>query len=152
MHLTPSPVLGWMPEYLSPEDLEYQALALAAHFRRLGVAGKRVLVAFSYHVFAGGWLFHEALQRAGAVVFPHGPGEAERIAQLAQAYGFEVLVCNPSFALKIVGAGARFSLLLAGASPSPACPATAIGSSRPWVGWPWMPMEPANSASWPGKI
>ena len=25
MHLTPSPVLGWMPEYLSQEDLHYQA-------------------------------------------------------------------------------------------------------------------------------
>lgn len=53
MHLTPSPVLGWMPEYLSQEDLHYQAEALAAHYRRLGLVGKKVLVAFSYHVFAG---------------------------------------------------------------------------------------------------
>lgn len=122
VHLTPSPALGWMPEYLSQDDLEYQSQALAAHFGRLGVAGKRVLVAFSYHVFAGGWLFHEALQKAGAGVFPHGPGEAERIAQLVQVYGFEVLVCNPSFALKIAQAGGRFGLLLAGGEPFTSVP------------------------------
>lgn len=30
MHLTPSPAIGWMPEYLSAEDVEYQAQALSA--------------------------------------------------------------------------------------------------------------------------
>lgn len=30
MHLTPSPAIGWMPEYLSAEDVEYQAQALVA--------------------------------------------------------------------------------------------------------------------------
>ncbi len=122
MHLTPSPAIGWMPEYLSPEDVAYQAEALASQMRRLGVAGRKVLVAFGYHVFAGGWLFHEALQRAGAMVLPHGPGEAERIAQLQQQYGFEVLVCNPSFALKIAQAGGRFQLLLAGGEPFTSVP------------------------------
>lgn len=122
MHLTPSPALGWMPEYLSAEDVEYQADALAAHMKALGMGGKRVLVAFGYHVFAGGWLFHEAMQRAGALVLPHGPGEAERIAQLAKTYQFEVLVCNPSFALKIAQAGGRFGLLMAGGEPFSSVP------------------------------
>jgi len=122
MHLTPSPALGWMPEYLSPQDVEYQAQALAGQMRRLGVAGKKALVAFGYHIFAGGWLFHEALQRAGAMVLPHGPGEAERIAQLQQQYGFEILVCNPSFALKIAQAGGRFELLMAGGEPFTSVP------------------------------
>ena len=122
MHLTPSPAIGWMPEYLSAADVEYQAEALAVQMRRLGMTGKKVLAAFSYHVFAGGWLFHEALQRAGAMVLPHGPGEAERIAQLQQQYGFEVLVCNPSFALKIAAAGGRFELLMAGGEPFTSVP------------------------------
>ncbi len=122
LHLTPSPALGWMPEYLAPEDLEAQAEALAVHFRTLGLAGRRVLVAFSYHVFAGGWLFHEALVRAGALVFPHGPGEADRIAELGRRFGFDVLVANPSFALKIAAAGGRFELLLAGGEPFTAVP------------------------------
>jgi phenylacetate-CoA ligase len=122
MHLTPSPLLGWMPEYLSQEDLRYQAEALAAHYRRLGLVGKKVLVAFSYHVFAGGWLFHQALWRAGNLVFPHGPGEASRIAEIGQAYGFDVLVTNPSFALKVGQAGGRFPLLLAGGEPFTSVP------------------------------
>lgn len=122
MHLTPSPAIGWMPEYLSAEDVEYQAQALSAQMRRLGVAGKKALVAFGYHVFAGGWLFHEALQRAGAMVLPHGPGEAERIVQLQQQYGFEILVCNPSFAMKIAQAGGRFELLMAGGEPFTSVP------------------------------
>lgn len=122
MHLTPSPLMGWMPEYLSPDDLRYQAEALAAHYQRLGLVGKKVLVAFSYHVFAGGWLFHEALLRAGNLVFPHGPGEASRIAEIGQVYGFDVLVTNPSFALKVGQAGGRFALLLAGGEPFTSVP------------------------------
>ena len=122
MHLTPSPLMGWMPEYLSQEDLRYQAEALAAHYQRLGLVGKKVLVAFSYHVFAGGWLFHEALLRAGNLVFPHGPGEASRIAEIGQVYGFDVLVTNPSFALKVGQAGGRFPLLLAGGEPFTSVP------------------------------
>ncbi|GIW37763.1 MAG: coenzyme F390 synthetase [Meiothermus sp.] len=122
MHLTPSPAIGWMPEYLSTEDVEYQAEALASQMRRLGVSGKKALVAFGYHIFAGGWLFHEALQRAGAMVLPHGPGEAERIVQLQQQYGFEILVCNPSFAMKIAQAGGRFELLMAGGEPFTSVP------------------------------
>ncbi|RDI94703.1 phenylacetate--CoA ligase family protein [Meiothermus sp. QL-1] len=122
MHLTPSPALGWMPEYLSREDLDYQAEALAAQMRRLGMAGKKALVVFSYHVFAGGWLFHEALQRAGAMVLAHGPGEAERIVQLQRQYGFEVLVSNPSFAMKVAQAGGRFALLMAGGEPFTSVP------------------------------
>jgi len=122
MHLTPSPTMGWMPEYLSADDVEYQAEALAAQMRRLGVAGKKALVAFGYHVFAGGWLFHEALQRAGAMVLPHGPGEAERIVQLQRQYGFEILVCNPSFAMKVAQTGGRFELLMAGGEPFTSVP------------------------------
>ncbi|WP_337867554.1 AMP-binding protein [Meiothermus sp.] len=122
MHLTPSPAIGWMPEYLSAEDVAYQAEALASQMRRLGVRGKKALVAFGYHIFAGGWLFHEALQQAGAMVLPHGPGEAERIVQLQQQYGFEILVCNPSFAMKIAQAGGRFELLMAGGEPFTSVP------------------------------
>jgi len=122
MHLTPSPALGWMPEYLSPGDMEYQAEALATHMRSLGTGGKKAIVAFGYHVFAGGWLFHEALQRAGALVLPHGPGETERVVQLQQKYGFQVLVANPSFAVKIAQAGGKFELLIAGGEPFSSVP------------------------------
>ncbi len=58
MHLTPSPAIGWMPEYLSAEDVEYQAEALASQMRRLGVSGKKALVAFGYHIFFFFFLFN----------------------------------------------------------------------------------------------
>ncbi len=122
VHLTPAPG-GWMPEYLSRNDLEVQAEHTAELFRRVGVgAGSRVIVAFGYHVFAGGWLFHEALLKAGATVLPHGPGEAERLAGIAQDHGYDVLIANPTFALRVAEAGARFRLLVAAGEPFSSVP------------------------------
>ena len=122
VHLTPAPG-GWMPEYLSRSDLEAQAEHTAELFRRVGVgAGSRVIVAFGYHVFAGGWLFHEALLKAGATVLPHGPGEAERLAQIARDHGYDVLIANPTFALRVAEAGARFKLLVAAGEPFSSVP------------------------------
>ena len=122
VHLTPSPG-GWMPEYLSTADLEAQAAGTAELFRRIGVGpGSRVIVAFGYHVFAGGWLFHEALLRVGATVLPHGPGEAERLAGIAKEHGFDVLIANPTFALRIAEAGARFRLLVGAGEPFTSVP------------------------------
>ncbi len=121
-HLTPSPG-GWMPEYLSLNDLTRQAEGTAELFRRLGVGvGSRVMSTFGYHVFAGGWLFHEAAQRAGALVLPHGPGEAARAAEIATAHQFDVLISNPTFALKIAEAGGRFKLLIAAGEPFSSVP------------------------------
>jgi phenylacetate-CoA ligase len=122
VHLTPSPLLGWMPEYLTAGDLEAQAEALGAYFRRLGLAGKRVIVAFSYHVFAGGWLFHGGLVEAGLGVLPHGPGEAERAAELARRAGARVLVSNPSFALRLAEAGLKVPFFLAAGEPFTSVP------------------------------
>ncbi len=122
VHLTPAPG-GWMPEFLSTGDLETQAEATAELFRRIGVGpGSRVIVAFGYHVFAGGWLFHDALVRAGATVLPHGPGEAERLASIAREHQFDVLVANPTFALRLAELGARFKLLIAAGEPFSSVP------------------------------
>jgi phenylacetate-CoA ligase len=122
VHLTPAPG-GWMPEYLSQNDLDWQANATAELFKRVGVGrGSRVIVAFGYHVFAGGWLFHEALLRVGATVLPHGPGEAERLAQIAKDHDYDVLISNPTFALRVAEAGARFKLLVAAGEPFTSVP------------------------------
>lgn len=122
VHATPSPG-GWTAQFLSRFDLEAQAEGTAELFRRVGVGpGSRVLVAFSYHLFAGGWLFHDGLVRAGAGVLPHGPGEAERAAVLARDFGCDVLVSNPSFALRVAEAGGRFRLLVASGEPFASVP------------------------------
>jgi phenylacetate-CoA ligase len=135
VHLTPAPG-GWMPEYLSKNDLDWQANATAELFKRIGVgSGSRVIVAFGYHLFAGGWLFHEALLRVGATVLPHGPGEAERLAQIAKDHQYDVLISNPTFALRVAEAGAKFKLLVAAGEPFTSVPGyrervqTAIGGA-----------------------
>lgn len=123
LHLTPAPDIGRMPEYLTRRDLEAQAAAIARHLARCGVGrGDRCLVVLSYHLLAGGWLFHEGLQRCGAAVLALGPERAETVAEIARAYGFNVLVANPSFARRLGEAGARFELLLAAGEPFSAVP------------------------------
>jgi len=116
VHFTPSPALGWMPEYLSAEDLRLQAEGTAAYFRELGLGGV-ALVTFGYHVFAGGWLFSEGLIEAGVGVLPHGPGEAERAVELAKRSGAAGLVTNPSFALRLAEAGLRARWMLGAGEP-----------------------------------
>ena len=123
MHLTPAPDIGRMPEYLTKNDIEWQAEAVAEGLRRCGLSSKdRCLVVFSYHMLAGGWLFHEGLAKLEAKVLALGPADAETVVDVADTYGFNVLVSNPSFARKIGEAGGRFETLLAAGEPFTAVP------------------------------
>lgn len=122
MHLTPAPG-GRMPEYLTEQDIAWQAEAVRKQVERCGLTHKnRCLVVFSYHMLAGGWLFHEGLTSLGATVLALGPSNAETVVEIAQMYGFNVLVSNPSFARKIGVAGGRFETLLAAGEPFSAVP------------------------------
>ena len=58
----------------------------------------------------------------GATVLPHGPGEAERLANIAREHQFDVLVSNPTFALRLAELGARFKLLIAAGEPFSSVP------------------------------
>ena len=117
MHLTPAPG-GRMPEYLTAQDIAWQAEAAQKQLARCGIDSQdRCLVVFSYHMLAGGWLFHEGLTRLGATVLALGPSDADTAVEIAQTYGFNVLVSNPSFAKKIGAAGGRFETLLAAGEP-----------------------------------
>ena len=123
MHLTPAPDISRMPEYLTRNDLAWQAEAAATQFERCGLTKTdRCLVVFSYHMLAGGWLMHEGLVRLGATVLALGPSEAQNVVGIAETYGFNVLVSNPSFARKIGEAGGRFDTLIAAGEPFTAVP------------------------------
>jgi len=123
MHLTPAPKITRMPEFLTRNDLAWQAEAIAAQFARCGItADDRCLVVFSYHMLAGGWLFHEGLIRLGATVLPLGPNDAATVAEIVRSYGFNVLISNPSFARKIGEAGATVEKLVAAGEPFSAVP------------------------------
>lgn len=121
--LTPAPDIGRMPEYLTERDLEWQAAATAAQFDQCGIGrGDRCLVVFSYHMLAGGWLFHQGLLQLGATVLALGPADAKTVVEITEQYGFNVLVSNPSFARKIGEAGGRYQTLLAAGEPFSAVP------------------------------
>ena len=118
MHLTPAPGVGRMPEYLTRNDIQWQAEAAAQQFEACGLSpADRCLVVFSYHMLAGGWLMHEGLVRLGATVLALGPADAEQVVETANRYGFNVLVSNPSFARKIGEAGGAFETLIAAGEP-----------------------------------
>ena len=123
MHLTPAPGIGRMPEYLTRNDIHWQAEAAAAQLERCGLNAKdKCLVVFSYHMLAGGWLLHEGLVKLGATVLALGPLDATQTVDIAETYGFNVLVSNPSFARKLGEAGGRFEKLIAAGEPFSAVP------------------------------
>lgn len=123
LHLTPAPDVGRMPEFLTRNDIAWQADAAVVQLKRLGLRAKdRCLVVFSYHMLAGGWLFHEGLMQLGAKTLALGPASAEQVVEIAQVYDFNVLVSNPSFARKIGEAGGQFETLIAAGEPFTAVP------------------------------
>ncbi len=122
MHLTPSPG-GRMPEFLTNNDINWQAEAVVEQLKRCDITSDdRCLVVFSYHMLAGGWLFHEGLNKLGVVTLALGPSDAAQVVEIAKSYNFNVLVANPSFARKLGEAGAKFEKLIAAGEPFTAVP------------------------------
>jgi len=122
MHLTPT-AAGRMPEFLSKNDLKWQADAVVAQLKKTGITkDDRCLVVFSYHMLAGGWLFHKGLNELGVLTLALGPTNVEQVIEIAETYGFNVLVSNPSFAQKIGHAGGKFEKLIAAGEPFTAVP------------------------------
>lgn len=123
LHLTPAPQIGRMPEFMTANDVQWQRDATAKHLQRAGIGPQsRCLTVFSYHMLAGGWLFHDALQHIGASVLALGPAKADEVVDIAKTYNFDVLVSNPSFARKIGAAGGEFALMIAAGEPFTAVP------------------------------
>ena len=122
MHLTPSPG-GRMPEFLTKQDIAWQAEAVVEQLKRCDISpDDRCLVVFSYHMLAGGWLFHEGLNQLGVTTLALGPADASQVVEIAKTYDFNVLVANPSFARKLGEAGASFEKLIAAGEPFTAVP------------------------------
>ncbi len=111
---------GLQPVFDTEDDISHQAQVNAGVFERLGVEpGDRVVNTFGYQLFGTGYVIHRALEELGAEVFPLGPGDSEQAADIIEQYDVDVLIGNPSFALKIgeeggsvdtfVGAGEPFT-------------------------------------------
>lgn len=111
------------PMFDTKADLEYEAAVNADVFERAGISpGDRVLNTFGYHLFGTGYLIHRGLEELGAEVFPVGPGDSEQAANFTSVYDIDVLVGNPSFALKVAEEGAEVDIFVGGGEPFTSIP------------------------------
>ena len=80
-------------------------------FKGAGVrVDDRVYVAFSFGPFIGFWAAFEAAQRMGAMVIPGGGQSTEQRLRAIFDRGATVLVCTPTYALRLADTARRQSL------------------------------------------
>lgn len=63
--------------------------------------GQTAHVAFGYGLFTGGFGLHQGVERVGAAVVPSGSGNTERQLVLMQDLQADVLICTPSYGVRI---------------------------------------------------
>lgn len=127
---TPGAMISFSPlgEALAPmfdtrTDLDYEASVNADVFEAAGIApGDRVLNTFGYTLFGTGLLLQRGFEELGAEVFPVGPGDSEQAAGFISEFDVDVLVGNPSFAMKIAEAGASVDTFVGGGEPFTSVP------------------------------
>jgi phenylacetate-CoA ligase len=83
-------------------DLETWTEAMARIVAAAGVTPDDIAhVAFGYGLFTGAFGLHYALERVGATVLPVSGGNTQRQVEIMRYFGSTVLVCTPSYALRI---------------------------------------------------
>jgi phenylacetate-CoA ligase len=105
VHLTPMGA-SLVPILHSAADLRAIEAACGQHLDACGIGpGDVCMVTFGYHLFVAGLFYQSQMEARGVACIPHGPGETERAARVAQQCGVTVLAGNPSHALKLIEAG-----------------------------------------------
>ncbi len=111
------------PMFDTKADLAYEAEVNADVLKAAGIEeGDRVANTFGYQLFGTGYLVHRGLEELGAEVFPLGPGDSEQTANTIEEFDVDVLVGNPSFALKIAEAGATVDTFVGAGEPFTSIP------------------------------
>jgi phenylacetate-CoA ligase len=84
------------------EDLETWSNLCARFLVAGGLRkGHTVHLAFGYGLFTGGFGLHQGVERVGAAIVPSGSGNTDRQIMLMQDLQADVLVCTPSYAVRI---------------------------------------------------
>lgn len=105
VHLTPMGA-SLVPILHSANDLRAIEAACGQHLDACGIGpGDVCMVTFGYHLFVAGLFYQSQMEARGVACIPHGPGETERAARVAQQCGVTVLAGNPSHALKLIETG-----------------------------------------------
>jgi phenylacetate-CoA ligase len=111
------------PVFDSASDLEHQASVNADLFERVGIEpGDRVVNTFGYQLFGTGYVIHRGLEELGAEVFPLGPGDSDQAAGTIEQFDVDVLIGNPSFALKVGEAGGEVDTFVGAGEPFTSVP------------------------------
>lgn len=111
------------PVFDAAEDLSHQTDVHRTVFERIGITDDdRVVNTFGYHLFGTGILLHRGLEAVGAEVIPAGPGDSEQTAAIIEEYDVDVLVGNPSFALKLGEQGVSVDTFVGGGEPFTSVP------------------------------
>ncbi|MFC7073667.1 phenylacetate--CoA ligase family protein [Halovenus rubra] len=111
------------PMFDTQADLDYEAKVNADVLADIGIEpGDRVINTFGYHLFGTGYLLHRALEELGAEVFPIGPGDSEQAAGTIEQFDVDVLIGNPSFAMKIAEEGATVETFVGAGEPFTSIP------------------------------
>ncbi len=84
------------------KDLDAWAEIVARIIVAGGVtADDTVHIAFNYGLFTGGFGLHQGAEKIGAAVIPVSSGNTERQIKIMHDFGSTVLVCTPTYALRI---------------------------------------------------
>jgi phenylacetate-CoA ligase len=91
--------LRWLD---TPESWDWWVRCWRFGYRLAGVGpGDRVLFAFSFGPFIGFWAGHGAAHEAGALIVPGGGQESKLRLKTLQETQATVLVCTPTYALRL---------------------------------------------------
>lgn len=87
----------------SKADVEYWADLCARFLVSGGLRAEHtVQISFGFGLFTGGFGLHNGIQRVGAAIIPISSGNSERQLMTMQDMRPEVLICTPSYALKLM--------------------------------------------------
>lgn len=123
--------LRWLD---TAESWEWWCACWAAIYRTAGVTpADRIFVAFSFGPFIGFWAAFDGAQRLGATVIPGGGlSSSERLHDI-RAHGATVLVCTPTYALRLAEVAAEEGIDIAGGPVRVTIHAGEPGASLPNV-------------------
>lgn len=113
-----------LPVYETPEDIDRYCEHHETIYERIGIEpGMRAIMTYTYHHFGTGYITHRQLENYGVEVYPAGPGNADRTADIIQEFDIDIFFGNPSFALEVADhGGTAIDIVVGGGEPFTSIP------------------------------
>jgi phenylacetate-CoA ligase len=113
-----------LPIWETPIDHDRYSEYHETAYERIGLeSGMRAVNTFGYHHIGSGYTLHQSLEEFGIEVYPAGPGNAARTAEIIDEFDIEIFIGNPSFALEIASeGGTAIDFVIGGGEPFSSIP------------------------------